>query len=419
MTKVWRDHDFDRAVDDWVRRAFARGVGSFAELVQALPGVTPVEAMLSVRRLGYALTGHKATTPVATDHPRDVGPIEHPLDFDWRFTPEAARHLIGLCPGPLNGPIALLGAPTLALQAMRLGRTGRVSLFDRNPTLITGSHDSFTNLVLSSTDLVWGDQVDIGDAVAAFADPPWYPEYVASFLWAASRLTRVGGRVFLSFPPVGTRPGILDERTSSISQAAHFGLRLESVETGVLAYRMPLFERNAFLAAELPNVAEDWRRGDLLEFVHAERTPVPRPEPPDPPDVWDDVVVGVVRLKCKHSSDKGFRSPVLRPLVPGDMLGTVSRRDPARASADVWTCGNRVFRCAGPSVFRTIVSAIGNGEDVEEAVAAAIGRDLSLEESQVVRQAAEQASDLVQREESEVVEYAHRRRESDLAKIFR
>jgi hypothetical protein len=155
MTAVSRDQDFDRAVDDWVRRAFARGVGSFAELVQALPGVTPVEAMLSVLRLGYTLTmGNKAAAPLSSQHPRDDRPIEHPLDFDWRFTPEAARRLIGLCPGPLNGPIALLGAPTLALEATKQGRTGRVSLFDRNSALITGARVSIANFASFSTDLV-------------------------------------------------------------------------------------------------------------------------------------------------------------------------------------------------------------------------------------------------------------------------
>jgi hypothetical protein len=137
MTAVSRDHEFDRAVDDWVRRAFARGVESFSDLVRALPGVTPVEAMRSVRRLGYAPpVGRKAVAPFLPQRWGDDWPVEHPLDFDWRFTSEAACFLIGRCPGPLDGPIALLGTPTLALAATRQGRTGRVSLFDRNPPLI-------------------------------------------------------------------------------------------------------------------------------------------------------------------------------------------------------------------------------------------------------------------------------------------
>jgi hypothetical protein len=415
-----QEHDFNCAVDDWVRRAFAQGARSFADLVGALPGVTPVEAMRSVRRLGYAAPpGRRAVRSLLLGHSPDDWPVEHPLDFDWRFTPETARFLIARCPGPLDGPISLLGTPTLAPDATRQGRAGRVSLFERNPTIMESARVSTTNLASFPTDLVWGDPIATGDSVATFADPPWYPEYVAAFLWAASRQTQVGGRVFLSFPPVGTRPGILDERASSLAQAAHFGLRLESIEMRALAYRMPLFEHNAYLAAEVPEVAEDWRRGDLIEFVHAEITSAPRPVPPDPPDIWYDVAVGDVRMKCKFSPDKDFRDPTLRCVVPGNMLLTTSRRDPARASVDVWTCGNRVFWCAGPTIFRTILSAIGNGEDVEDAVEFVLERDLSTEESNLVGRAAEQASDLVQQEESEVIEYAHRCRESDLANIFR
>lgn len=420
MTAVLRDREYDRAVDEWVRGAYAREVGSFAELVRALPGVTPGEAMRSVRRLGYAPpAGREGALPLPLPDPRGNWPVEHPLDFDWRFTAEAARFLIGRCPGPLDHPIVFLGTPTLALEATRQGRTGRVSLFDRNAGLIASARASNANLDAFSIDLVWGAPVGMEDAVAALGDPPWYPEYIAAFLWAASRFTRVGGRVLMSFPPVGTRPGILDERAAALVQAARFGLRLASVEDGALAYRMPLFERNAFLAAGVPDVADDWRRGDLIEFVHVERVHVSRPVPPSPLLEWDDVAVGLVRIKCRSSRDSGFRDPTLRPVVPGDILATVSRRDPARASVDVWTSGNRVFSCAGPGMFRTIVSAIGDGEDVEEAVESAIGRDLSAQESLMVRRAAEQATELVQREESEVLEYVHRRRENDLAKVVR
>src|SRR5262249_32279744 len=95
---------------------------------------------------------------------------------------------------------------------------------------------------------------------------------------------------------------------------------------------------------------------------------------------------------------------------------TVSRRDPARATVDVWTCGNRVFRCAGASVFRVIVSALGRRDDAKCAVAAAIGRSLSPEEAALVRLTAAQAADLLRREERELAEDAHRRHERDLAK---
>jgi hypothetical protein len=97
------------------------------------------------------------------------------------------------------------------------------------------------------------------------------------------------------------------------------------------------------------------------------------------------------------------------------MLTSVSRRDPARAAADVWTSGNRIFRCRGTELFRIIVSAIGIGDDPEEMVAAELGRDLSREEASLVCLAAEQAVELVQLEEWEVAEYVAPDRETKLA----
>src|SRR5207248_1751135 len=123
--------------------------------------------------------------------------------------------------------------------------------------------------------------------------------------------------------------------------------RLASVEPSALAYRTPLFEKNALAAAGVPAVPWDWRRGDLAEFVAVAKTSADRPTPPGPPDVWDEESVGVVRIKCRTCPNNDFRDPTLSPAVPGDMLATVSRRDPVRAAVDVWTCGNRVFRCAG------------------------------------------------------------------------
>ncbi len=35
-------------------------------------------------------------------------------------------------------------------------------------------------------------------------------------------------------------------------------------------------------------------------------------------------------------------------LVKGDILPTVSRRDPRRRQADVWTSGNRIFQTDNP-----------------------------------------------------------------------
>jgi hypothetical protein len=414
-----RANEFDETLDGWVRAAFVRGVRTFPDLVRSLPGVYPADALRAVVRLreelpaAWQLSGTRSVAPLP-----DGRPVEHPLDFDWRFTPEAVRLLIDRCQTTAAGPVAFLGAPSLAREAAARGWPAAIALFDQNPVIVEAIRASLPGVVSTCLDLVWGEPVANGDADVAVADPPWYPEHTAAFLWAAARLTKLGGRVLLSLPAVGTRPGIPAERDALFSWAAHFGLRLAAVESGILAYRTPPFEKNALAAAGVPPVPWDWRRGDLAEFVVVEQTSADRPEPLGPPDLWDEESVGVVRIKCRACSELKFRDPTLSRAVPDDMLVTVSRREPARASADVWTCGNRIFRCAGTGVFRVIVSALERRDDPERTVAAALRRELSPDEVALVRRAAAQVFDLVRREERELTEDGYRRHERNLAKAI-
>ena len=414
MPATTRDSRFDHAIEEWVRAAFSRGVRSFPDLVLSLPGVYPADALRALTRLqgelppGWNVAGSHSARPTP-----DGWPVEHPLDFDWRFTPETARLLIDR--GPAAGPVAFLGAPSLAREAALCGRHLEILLFDQNPALVTAVRRSFPGVNAVCTDLVWGEPVEAGRGEATVADPPWYPEHILAFLWAASRLTRLGGRVLLSLPPKGTRPGVSAEREAVFGAALTSGLRLDAVESGVLAYRSPQFEQNALAAARVPPVPLNWRRGDLAVFAVAEKTAAPRPAPLEAAEKWDEESVGIVRIKCRKSAYNDFRDPALSPVAPGDILASVSRRDPARAVADVWTCCNRVFRCAGTGVFRVIVSALGRGDQVEGAVTAAMGRRLSAEEASLVRRAAGQAADLVRREERDLAEDARRRYEHDMA----
>jgi hypothetical protein len=414
MTEFARD-EFEHALDNWVRAAFAHGVRSFPELVAALPGAYPTDITRSVRRLQASVPSgwHDGpAVPAPQIHAPAGWPVEHPLDFDWRFTPQTSALLLGRC--RTGTPLTFLGAPSLAREAARRGRRSGITLIDRNPTVVAAVLRSCPGVTAVCTDLVRGAPVKDGSAGVVVADPPWYPEHTAAFLWAASRLTRLGGRVLLSLPPEGTRPGIQAERADVICTAVSFGLRLVGIEPRTLAYRMPPFEHNALVAAGLASVPNDWRHGDLATFSVVEKTGQPRPPASPESDDWEEQVVRSVRIKCRKRPAGDFRDPTLSSLVAGDMLISVSRRDPARAAVDVWTSGNRVFRCSGPAVFLTILYGLAHDREPEKAVSEALGRGLSEVESTLVRRAASQAVDLVRREEWELTKYGHRRQEHDL-----
>ena len=394
---------FDEALDGWVRAAFVRGVRTFPELVQSLPGVYPADALRAIGRLRQELPADWQLSIAPSVAPAfDDWPVEHPLDFDWRFTPEAARLLIDRCRVNAASSVAFLGAPSLAREAAAREWPTAIALFDQNPAIVETIRASLPRVASTCLDLLSGEPVASGDAGVAVADPPWYPEHMVAFLWAAARLTRLGGRVLLSLPPAGTRPGILAERDALFAEAASFGLRLASLEPAVLGYRTPLFERNALAAEGVVTVPWDWRRGDLAEFVVTAKMGVFRPTPSETAFEWDQEAIGVVRFKCKRHSVRNFRDPTLLSAVSGDILPSVSRRDARRTAADVWTCGNRVFKCMGPSQFRTIVSALGRGVDVHGEVVGMLGRVLSAEEREMVQRAMDQALALARIETIEI-----------------
>ena len=90
--------------------------------------------------------------------------------------------------------------------------------------------------------------------------------------------------------------------------------------------------------------------------------------------------------------------PQLIPFVPGDILPTVSRRDVLRKAADVWTTGNRIYRCNGPNVLLMALKAMEEGEYSSEAVQRSLRCSLNSRESELLATAVAQVEQIVETE---------------------
>lgn len=411
---------FEDAVDRWVAEAVAAGKSDFGALLTALPGVFPSVALGSVRRLGrsgrlpagvaeraerYVAQGVRPEPEVAVAGER----APHPLDYEWRFARSAAYVLASLArEATLPGEtVALLGCPSL-YRAFRDPATARrrVVLLDANAPAATANTDE---IGIYRCDLLWGAVPDEVSGVV-IADPPWYPEHMACFLWAAARLCRAQGVVFLSAPPRGTRPGIAEDWRVLLERAAAFGLRLTDYRAGVLPYETPPFERNALRALGIRRVPQDWRRGDLATFVATGNRDVPRPLAPAD-EGWSESSVRGVRFRVRSAGDAPQlhalaarpRDPRLITLVPGDILPTVSRRDARRPLANVWTSGNRVFQCHSPELLSCMLtSATGQASFLDSLNAAGIPAPTG-EEARLAAAAIRQVISIVEQERAEYV----------------
>ena len=185
-----------------------------------------------------------------------------------------------------------------------------------------------------------------GCADAVLLDPPWYMDFIRPMLAAAAAACRSGGGVLLSVPPAVTRPSAEADRAATINFALRLGLELIGDEPLGLFYETSFFETNALAAAALHPPAR-WRRGDLLVF--RKTRPATRPAPATSRRRgWIEVPVGRMRLFIKGVAADTGGSHGLIPIVSGDVLASVSRRDPRRRTAAVWTSGNRIFRTDNP-----------------------------------------------------------------------
>ena len=238
------------------------------------------------------------------------------------------------------------------------------------------------------------------------ADPPWYEHETLVFLRTSVRICAVQGKVFLSAAPDGARPGIQAERERIIAGAADSGLRFLGIERLALSYTTPFFEHNALRAAGLTHITSDWRRGDLLIF---ERTGDAAPGPMHPiahsPE-WVQSDIRGATIWVRSKDQPAFIDPGLVPLVPGDILPTVSRRDGRREAADVWTAGNRIYRCDGSHILSTILHAISVSAAPLEAVQQNLHHSLDHLEATKVEASIAQVERIIEMELQEMRSFA-------------
>lgn len=409
---------YEELVDQWTLDAVASGIEEFWELVGCLPGVYPSVALKSVRRL--AAKGHVRQAFLAGTSPRSVAglrqggtkgnksrPPQHPLACDWRFSDSSAVKLMDLVLDLAKEPktVALLGTPTLYLLALERGFPGSFLLVDRNPRLKAHLPQCSPRSVIETMDIINGEPPARGSFRVVVADPPWYEDETKSFLWVSTRMCELDGHILLSFPSIGARPGVSEEWDRFLESLPGFGLELVRIEESALSYLTPPFEHNALRAEGFGGIAPDWRRGDLVVLVKKGEATVNRPTVESEQQYWYEFLIDGISLWVKRDGSAKFQDPTLLPLVTGDILPTVSRRDTRRQSAQVWTTGNRVFGCKGRNVLAAILRAFEVGDETQTVVAQAIGRALTCGEQKLVSGATEQVKKILSTELKERVDY--------------
>lgn len=362
---------FSMKVDTWIADALAEGLVDYAGLLRRLPGVYPTELLASLDRLAAAGTIDTAL-PAAVRHEAKYGlasgaegrsllPLPHPLDFEWRFTADASRALLNQAADltPAGGDVLLFGTPGLAAEALTLPIGRRLALVVEPNTVADRlfALNRATGSPLAIAFCSGGLPRESADGV--LLDLPWYLDFVRPMLAAAARSCRLGGFVLISLPPDGARPTAETDRQAAIVLGKRLGLEVLEHMPLTIAYETPFFERNALRTSEI-FAPPQWRRGDLVVFRKVASQCLPAPSSQRTRQ-WTEVALGRMRLFIRTDGNSMRGDSELMSIVAGDVLPSVSRRDPRRTLANVWTSGNRVFRTDNPQLLlEAAVSCAGD-----------------------------------------------------------
>lgn len=416
--------DFESYIDSLVFGAVGNGFMSFDKIVLCLPGVYPSSVLKSLQRLtalnkipavilkdtqeyiSFKPKYHLETLKVNyREHTSMALPMPHILDYEWRFSKTTIDYLLERCLSITEtiDIIGLLGVPSIVQRARELNYPRQLCLFDTNRAVIEclvnlGSGNSVAKCDLTK------ELMPKLKVKALVCDPPWYEEYMKSFIWSACQICAMEGRILISIPQIGTRPGIEEEWKRITDWAQKCGLFFEGIDQGVLSYLTPPFERNALKADGIYNVPREWRKANLAKFVRKSDCLPGRPQALFDDNCWGEVIIQEVRIKFRQYKNRvKFGNPSLETIISGDILPSVSRLDKRRKLADVWTSGNRIFRCDDTNFLKIILQAISKGRSPKQMISERLNRPLNFSEYEIINKTSNQIKDIVEAERKEYI----------------
>jgi hypothetical protein len=325
----------------------------------------------------------------------------HPLDFEWRNSTASLNYLNNLVQelNAINDSILYLGMPTLFATSYLKDLPHKVTLVERNKPIIEGLQklvSSNQRFVIRDADIFKVNPKKIGKHHCVIMDPPWYSPIFKQFMWLACQCVEIGGIVGISMPPLSTKSDILDERLEWIKFCHEQGLCMEYLRPQQLHYAMPFFEFNALRAAGVQGFPPFWRKGDLAIFRKICDRATTRPDVNATLPDWDEIEIDSVRIRVFNDNNNVTKSTLeIEHLIKTDILPNVSKSDPRRKEANVWTSGNRIFKVNDTATFIRLLKEVK------------VGRKYHNKEEQIVSDFVEQVTSLEKKEFEQYLQWLY------------
>jgi hypothetical protein len=363
------NNDHQGRLDAWIKTVWSGSERTWENLLRKLPGFYPLDVWQSLERCGLEanLLTLNSQGVARQMYPEPFpGSLEHPLDYEWRFTQESIGGVLDVLRIAASDrqqlSIVCLGCPSIVAAGEKALPTWEWTLLDRRAHLLQSTTSRLVRCDLTK------EAPDIPLQDVAVVDPPWYTPITKHFLAKAQMLVKPGGIVLLSFPPEGTRARAKNELDELINWCNQRGLNLMQSSAARLFYKTPFFEWNSLRAAGFRARVPAWRSADLLMFKRQDGTKVDLTYDEQVPQIfsseWQEFLINGIKICVNTNSTRNETAEIpskgLKPVWQEEVLPTVSTKFPGRSNANIVTSGNRFFYCCEPSIVSDALSSLAN-----------------------------------------------------------
>ena len=366
---------FNRALDQAVYEKIQE-YQDFYLLMKNCDGIHPLDYLGSLRRLYRSRkikksvyrkilqSAHmKGFTP--GEDSADVLLVPHLLDYDWRFSRHAIKHLCQKIRGDMpreGGTVVFIGTPSLwRFCVLNLPEKYSLVLVDINAKKhMEGLEKDNISVIEIDINKKPGYLKKISADIIVM-DPPWYLNYYLLFFDRANEMARIDTLIYCVMPPKFTRVTAEQEKEKLLKTLwEKYGMEKKTYRSSDVSYHTPPYEINVLKAHGIECLPPHWRVGDLLVV---KKTAIGSGNTEDLTvyqEPWDEYSINSIRIKVRHSDTPiSTYSIHLKELYKNNVYPSVKRSFNGKKSINVWTSGNRVFWCDNVPLLSFILSNWG------------------------------------------------------------
>jgi len=296
-------------------------------------------------------------------------PMPHELDGDWRFTYQAANHIIQLAQHELilGKRVCCLGTPSLAILLSLTNFECDIDLIDINEKNLSIIKSSCSNINTYCYDVVQKEgscNIDEKRYDVVFLDPPWDGPHISLFIEFGGSLLRTGGLLSIVYFPDYHREFAEYRQYIMYSNLAKLNLlpKLVLPDCVEIKNKVDLSNINGNLPSSINAI-----KGSLCiceKIVSYDDQDIFSNDA-SVASKWDSVCISGSKWMLRRINSNSYEPP---KIVRLDFAKSIFKDESLAFDVDLWTSGNQLFSVKGSNVVFLLLTGISEEKSRDEIV---------------------------------------------------